>query len=142
VEVEMESWPEAPPTKAPKVPEYERLRPSEGAEVATLDIVVGEVVVKYATPFADSEDVEIWKPGACLLLKVVQSVEDRQPFCPLVAVAQSIDSAPPMTERPAVTVIAVDPAETVPVATPNTPFVPFETRSWDEEGCEVVARPQ
>jgi hypothetical protein len=59
VEVEMESWPEAPPTKAPKVPEYERLRPSEGAEVAT----------------------------------------------------------------------------------PKTPFVPSETKRFEEEGCEVVARP-
>src|ERR1043165_10316039 len=52
-----------------------------------------------------------------LLLKAVQSLDERHPGALPLAVVQSIVSAPPIAARPAVTVMPLVPV-TVPVATP------------------------
>ena len=74
-------------------------------------------------------------------MKVVQFPDDKHPFWEPLAVAQSMASAPPIAARPAVTVIAEEPADTVPVAIPNTPAPPLETNRLLDAGWEVVASP-
>lgn len=55
------------------------------------------VLVKYATPgTAIVEVVEIWKPGACLLLNVVQSALARHPACEPEAVWQPSEPPEPI----------------------------------------------
>src|SRR3990167_4378634 len=68
-----------------------------------------------------------------LLLNVSQSVSVKQPVVFVSAVEQVIANAPPIAERPAVTVMPPE-AGTVPVATPNTPAPPFDTRRFDDAG--------
>ena len=83
--------------------------------------------VPVAIIFPDAFETKIEEAGyelPALLLKVVQSVDERQPVAEPLETVQSITNAPPIAERPAVTVTPPE-AETVPVAIPaKSPFVP------------------
>lgn len=78
------------------------------------------------------------------MLPVVASksnaVKDAAPFVEPSAAAFWMPSVPPeptCTNEP----VRGEVAERVEVETPNTPVLPLETRSWLEDGWDVVARP-
>lgn len=71
-------------------------------------------------------------------MKVSKEVFERQPATPEAAVVQP--SAPPVptcVNEP----VSGPEAVRVEVAVPYTPAAPFEVRSWEEDGWDVVPRP-